>query len=179
LKDAVQAYLADPVPSQPGVEPPTVQGLMNALLAKLVSSIGDSAQGSFSTGPVTISGGIFPDDEEFRLDIALDYNQDFSFPLDLGSGLSALGLQADSSGVSLNLTAHAGVQFTIGFDIGKLFEGNGIDPARDLFIQIEKASIGATATLDIPSLSVSADFGGGTTGSLGRSISVQNNEKKK
>ncbi|MBU6398951.1 MAG: LEPR-XLL domain-containing protein, partial [Verrucomicrobia bacterium] len=156
LKSAVQTYF-----SQNGL--PTMDGLVGVLATQLASAVGNNAQGSFSVGPLTISGGFFPDSNQLRIDVDLELSKSFQFPLDLGADLAALGFSPTSS---VNLTVEAGLSlnFAFGIDLNSLFAGNGVS-LNDFFLQVNRAALDVGVSLNNLNLALSGNLGG-ATGSL-------------
>ncbi|HEY4634069.1 MAG TPA: hypothetical protein VIH00_09155, partial [Candidatus Limnocylindrales bacterium] len=96
LGDAAIDYLDDPDPETPGLELPTVRGLTDALINRVKELLADE-QGTLTSGPFTLTGGIFPDTNELRFDLTVDADAHLDLPINLAAELGATGLGVDAS----------------------------------------------------------------------------------
>ena len=136
IGDAIADYLDDPDPNTPGVELPSLSGLVDALVAALEQNLA-TAGGEVSDGPLSASVGYDPDTNQLQFAISLQAQEEFTTPIELGfdlaEGLADLEFSSDA-------TVGAGFDMSLAFaiDVGALI--GGADVLDSFFITEAQAS---------------------------------------
>jgi hypothetical protein len=169
LYDLVNNYFN---PSNPPPNPPlpTVDGLIQLLEQNLLGRLGSGAQGQFSEGPLSLSGGLIPAQNELLFHVVLDAHRAANLPIDLGAQGKNLGLSLDAS-AQLAVDAELKADLSFGIDLTSfLANPSGGIGAGAVFVKVD--DLEAHANVQASNLNFGATLGFLHLGVAGGSAAV-------
>jgi hypothetical protein len=150
LHDAVQSYFN-------GNPLPTVDGLVQQLTQSVLGKLGTSVQGQLSQGPISLSGGLFPSQDELLFHLVIDGQRALQVPLDLGTAAQNLHLTLDPS-AQLNVDAKVKADVTFGIDLSHFLTDPSSISLGDVFFQVHDLEAHASVQANAINVGVKVGF---------------------